>query len=472
MHSRYVRHLADEAVGGRTVVIDLSVHRLYYENHDCPKVTFAEQITGLTVRHQRAAPSAPVPELGHRAERPDDGARSAACGAAGAGRGRFALCRGRRYGTLVVDVNSRLPIGLWDCREAEPLAAWLRAHPGIEAVCRDGSATYAARSPPEHPEPFSSATASACGRGSAARSTRSSRPTAAACRTPGRKRSRRVPGGRTAARTREPHAAVRTLLGQGMALRALARHLDVDRNVIRRYARAATWQRTAPTWPLRAGILTPYQGFLHRRWTKGEHNITALFREVAARGFPGSEATVCLYITAHRDPLDAGLPPPGPARSAFEVSRPLMTRPERLDEDQRTFLQRLLRRCPEMTHRPRPRPLPRDRLRRAARPTAGRLHQPGQARRVAQPAGYVTGLLDDLDAVTAGTTPLQLRRGRRPGPESGTDRAPDGGASRHPAPAQARHPRRPFSPTPATTRRRRPPGRSPPTRILYEPGSS
>jgi transposase len=37
VHSRYVRHVADEAVGGRSVVIDLSVRRLYCENSACEK---------------------------------------------------------------------------------------------------------------------------------------------------------------------------------------------------------------------------------------------------------------------------------------------------------------------------------------------------------------------------------------------------------------------------------------------------
>ncbi|MBC9719535.1 transposase family protein [Streptomyces sp. TRM66268-LWL] len=43
VHSRYVRHVADEAVGGRPVVIDLSVRRLYCENPACSKVTFVER---------------------------------------------------------------------------------------------------------------------------------------------------------------------------------------------------------------------------------------------------------------------------------------------------------------------------------------------------------------------------------------------------------------------------------------------
>ncbi|MGW2818297.1 hypothetical protein [Streptomyces sp. NPDC001415] len=52
-----MRHVADEAVGGRPVMIGLSVRRLYCENPDCSKQTFAEQIAGLTVRYQRRTPA-------------------------------------------------------------------------------------------------------------------------------------------------------------------------------------------------------------------------------------------------------------------------------------------------------------------------------------------------------------------------------------------------------------------------------
>ncbi|WP_327371798.1 hypothetical protein [Streptomyces sp. NBC_01217] len=56
IHSRYVRHLADAAIGHRPVRIDLSVRRLYCDNAACAKVTFAEQVPGLTVRYQRRTP--------------------------------------------------------------------------------------------------------------------------------------------------------------------------------------------------------------------------------------------------------------------------------------------------------------------------------------------------------------------------------------------------------------------------------
>ncbi|QCX82501.1 hypothetical protein C9F11_44695 (plasmid) [Streptomyces sp. YIM 121038] len=189
-----------------------------------------------------------------------------------------------------------------------------------------------------------------------------------------------------------------------MALRAIARHLDLDRNVVRRFARAVTWQQAAPTWPQRVGILTPYQGHLHRRWSEGQHDVAALFRDLAARGFGGSEPTVRLYVTNHREALDLGLPPPAPARSAFEVSRLLMSRPDHLTENQRVFIKDLGQRCPELntTHQlirafatvfDKQRPAQLDDWIRRAR-TCG----------IPQLRSFTAGLLDDLDAVTAAVT--------------------------------------------------------------------
>ncbi|WUL72448.1 hypothetical protein OHA62_46845 [Streptomyces sp. NBC_00343] len=46
VHSRYRRHLADAAVGGCPVVVDLSVRRLFCDVTDCARRTFAEQADG------------------------------------------------------------------------------------------------------------------------------------------------------------------------------------------------------------------------------------------------------------------------------------------------------------------------------------------------------------------------------------------------------------------------------------------
>ncbi|MFD5626437.1 transposase family protein [Streptomyces sp. NPDC127072] len=52
-HSRYVHHVADEAIGGKRVAIDLSVRRLDCENSGCAKTTFVEQDEGPTKRYQQ-----------------------------------------------------------------------------------------------------------------------------------------------------------------------------------------------------------------------------------------------------------------------------------------------------------------------------------------------------------------------------------------------------------------------------------
>ncbi|WP_406209613.1 transposase family protein [Streptomyces sp. NBC_01017] len=48
IHSRYVRRLADSAVGSRRVLIELQVRRFRCRERACRQATFAEQVDGLT----------------------------------------------------------------------------------------------------------------------------------------------------------------------------------------------------------------------------------------------------------------------------------------------------------------------------------------------------------------------------------------------------------------------------------------
>jgi transposase len=54
----------------------------------------------------------------------------------------FAFLKGRRYGTIIVDLERRRPIELLADRSAETLAAWLKEHPGVKTISRDRSTEY------------------------------------------------------------------------------------------------------------------------------------------------------------------------------------------------------------------------------------------------------------------------------------------------------------------------------------------
>jgi hypothetical protein len=54
----------------------------------------------------------------------------------------WAWRKGRRYGTIVVDLERGGVIDLLPDRDAETVKAWLAAHPGVELISRDRGESY------------------------------------------------------------------------------------------------------------------------------------------------------------------------------------------------------------------------------------------------------------------------------------------------------------------------------------------
>src|SRR5262245_51421960 len=53
VHSRFARRLTDTSIGGREVLLVLTVRRFFCDRSGCAKKTFAEQVPGVTSRHGR-----------------------------------------------------------------------------------------------------------------------------------------------------------------------------------------------------------------------------------------------------------------------------------------------------------------------------------------------------------------------------------------------------------------------------------
>ena len=63
----------------------------------------------------------------------------------------FALKKRQRYGTVMVDVESRKIVDMIESREAEDVKKWLLEYPNIRIISRDGAQQYAAAITDAHP---------------------------------------------------------------------------------------------------------------------------------------------------------------------------------------------------------------------------------------------------------------------------------------------------------------------------------
>lgn len=54
----------------------------------------------------------------------------------------FAFRKGRRYGTILVDLEKKRPVDLLPDRDAKTVEQWLKEHPGVQIVSRDRAEVY------------------------------------------------------------------------------------------------------------------------------------------------------------------------------------------------------------------------------------------------------------------------------------------------------------------------------------------
>jgi transposase len=331
--------------------------------------------------------------------------------------------RGKRFGSILVNLETHKIVDLLADREAESVRQWLAAHPEVEVVSRDRGAMYIDGATWGAPQAIQVADRwhiiSNLGDAveeflirnhirledrntSSGECQNSDKPLSSFSATPASQRKSQA----RLLRKWKLYQRVQELHASGMSLRKIGEELGLARNTVRKYFRQPPEPPLPTPRPLRASQLDPYEDYLLERWSQGERNAAQLYREISARGYRGAATMVRAYVGHLRTTTANG----SPARSRKERAKAISPRAlrwllsrkrEDLDQAEQTRLDQLLNLSPEVQ-------TIYDLLQAFLKMVRQRKHQDlrswmGQAVRSGIPelGSFVTGIERDYDAVHA-----------------------------------------------------------------------
>jgi transposase len=272
--------------------------------------------------------------------------------------------RGKRFGSILVNLETHKIVDLLSDREAESVRQWLAAHPHVEVVSRDRGKTYIDGATSGTPQATQVADrwhiisnlgdavetflirthiGLSDGKASLEECQKPDKPLSSFSATPAsqRKSHERL------LRKWKQYQRVQQLHASGMSLRKIGEELGLARNTVRKYFRQPPEPPLPTVRPLRASQLDPYEDYLLQRWSQGEQNAAQLYREIRERGYQGAETMVRAYIAHLRTTTADG----SPARSHKERAQALSPRAlrwllshkrEDLDQEEQVRLDQLL----------------------------------------------------------------------------------------------------------------------------------
>jgi transposase len=363
IHSRYWRTLRDVPCAGRVVHLHIQVRRFRCRNPACPRRIFAERLAPLAPAYaQRTArlttilrrfalvlaseaaapvltacgmPISPATLLRLQRQLPLPAVPPPTV----IGLDEFAFRKRHRYGTLVVDLERHAPIAVLPDAQVTTVAAWLRQQPQLATITRDRAGAFAeaaAQGAPQatqvadrwhlaknagevlervlqrHPAALRQAAHAAFLVGAPVPG---DAPAAGDAPTPADQSADQASGSAREQRFRE----VLALHAQGWSVRRIARALRLNWRTVKRYVQARELPRRGAPTPQATSAITPHRAYLRARWEAGCRNGCQLWRELGARGYTGSLASVYRALK-WLDPADrrrsgAAGPAPGSRRT-------------------------------------------------------------------------------------------------------------------------------------------------------------
>jgi transposase len=292
----------------------------------------------------------------------------------------WAWRKGRRYGTIILDLERGDVIELLPDRDATTVKKWLEDHPEVELISRDRSSTYAqaaaesvpealqvadrwhllknlreaierlferrsdeisaaVKAPATAPESLSSSVSTDAEHGLTV--VESSPPPQPTAEPPSESPRRQAEQSRRRRRV-ERFERVHELHRQRHSARRIAREVGMSRNAVRRYLRS----KECPDW--NPGRAWNSRWDAHREWidariAEGCTNAADLHRQLVLRDFRGSYCSVQRYVRKRlgaagkkRERAGAARPSAPPAPSPRQLSFEWVRRPEdRKPDEQR-----------------------------------------------------------------------------------------------------------------------------------------
>jgi len=415
IHSDYRRTLADLPWATLPVRLSLQVRRFFCDTSSCRRQTFTERVPTV---------ARPYAHTTTRASQAQCDTGLVLGGAAGArqlarqglpgsrqtvlrrvrayqpaappaprviGIDDWAYRKGRRYGTIVVDLEQGCPVALLEDRLAETVAAWLRAHPEVTVVARDRADAYASGVTQGAPDAVQVADrwhllknlreaveVELCQRPSLpwapplpeAEDLPAATPAPPALETPAAAHA--LPAAEMPAATgadvaraarraqrRAQYERARALRQQGYTWAVVAQQVGVPARTLRSWlAREGFPARKRRTGDRSA--LDPYRAYLRQRWEAGEHSATQLWHALRAQGFRGSYRGVARMLAPWRQrklgrrrglKTTAVVPaPPAPgALTARQMAYSLLRHPDKRTEAEQTQLLQVQQADPLLT---------------------------------------------------------------------------------------------------------------------------
>lgn len=382
IHGYYERTLLDLPVAQLGVRIKLRVRRYRCVTPTCDKQTFSQLLPSLMQPYQRVTNRLLI-SLYHIAQTAGGqaGARLAyklAMPTSGStllrivrrypesdselprvlGVDDWAIRKGHRYGTILVDLEQHRVVDLLPDRTAATLKGWLQVHNGVEWVARDRSLEYALGISEGAPgaiqvadrwhllKNLGEATERALQELYPRLQKRIVQDQATVPASDGSLRGtfpRGQPDGQARQERRlkrmRRYELIRYLSAHGLSQRRIANLLNISRGTVIRYARAETFpERNSGT--RRPSILDPYLPYLESRFQAGCNNALQLWREIVEHEYPGSPSQVRKWMKWRRKQpkkREVDMPTPSTAilllPSAKGLTRLLMQNPGSLNDN-------------------------------------------------------------------------------------------------------------------------------------------